>query len=151
MRALTSAAWLCATFTASVVVVWCVSAQPPEHAPLARALAWGLVLLLPLAYVAFSAWRSVRTVVQPAPTPRARWRRLKRRAFRGWSSNLRALGYALATLVRLHRGPWTGTNGIAARWADGVGALLWCGVWVFAIYVLFRATLWGMLMAHLGA
>jgi hypothetical protein len=166
-RAWVSAAWLIATLAASCAVVWLVNGLPSDRAPLARVLAWGLVLLLPLAYVAFSAWRSVRAPAQPshagtaaqthtAPpepvlTPRARWRRLKRRAFRGWSSNLRALRYALATLVRLHRDPWKGANGIAARWADGVGALLWCGVWVFAIYVLFQATLWGMLVAHFGA
>jgi hypothetical protein len=28
---------------------------------------------------------------------------------------------------------------------------MWCGVWLFAIYLLFRSTLWGMLVAHFGA
>jgi hypothetical protein len=159
-RAWASAAWLGVTFASSCAVVAWVSVLPPERAPFARTLAWALVLLLPLAYVAFSAWRSMcapaqrhgqEAAPQPVWTPRARWRRLKRRVFRSWSSNLRALGYTLATLARLHRGPWKGPNSIAARWADGVGALLWCGVWVWAIYLLFRATLWGMLIAHFGA
>jgi hypothetical protein len=136
-------------------VVWWVDGLPPGREAQGRALAWGLVVLLPLAYVAFATWRSTRPShaphqgSKPAPTAAARWRRLKRRTFRGWSSNLRALGYALATLPRLHRGPWRGANGIAARWADGAGALAWCSVWVFAIYLLVRSTLWSMFVVHL--
>jgi hypothetical protein len=158
-RAWISGAWLTGTLAASCAVVWMVDALPPGREAVGRALAWGLVLLLPLAYVVFIAQRNTLVSALPIhegddaharePTLRARWRRLKRRAFRGWSSNLRALGYALATLSRLHVGPWRGANGIAARWADGLGALAWCAVWGFAIYLLFRSTLWSMFVIHL--
>ncbi|HET9206381.1 MAG TPA: hypothetical protein VFO28_09110, partial [Burkholderiaceae bacterium] len=149
-RARVSGIWLTGVLAAAVAVVYAVPALPPGNETTARALAWGLVLTLPLAYVGFSVWRNARAPVEQGP-PRARWRRLRRRAFRGWSSNLRAMGYAVATLSHLHRSPWTGANGIFARWADGLGAFLWCGVWVLAIYLLFRSTLWGMLAAHFGA
>ena len=150
VRARLSAIWLAMVLAATIGVVHAVPALPPGSEAAARALAWSLVLMLPLAYLGFSVWRHVGA---PADTgsPRARWRRLRRRAFRGWSSNLRAIGFGLATLGRLHTGPWTGANGIVARWADGAGALMWCGVWLFAIYLLFRSTLWGMLVAHFGA
>jgi hypothetical protein len=149
-RARVSGMWLATVLAAAVAVVHLVPALPPGSETVARALAWGLVLMLPIAYVGFSVWRHVGAPVEEA-APRVRWRRLKRRAFRAWSSNLRAIGYGMATLGRLHRGPWTGANGIVARWADGVGALVGCCIWLFAIYLLIRSTLWGMLVAHFGA
>ena len=149
-RARMSGVWLAAVLVAAVVVVKLVPVLPPGSEMISRALAWGLVLMLPMAYVGFSAWRNVGVPVEPG-TARVRWRRLKRRTFRACSSNLRAIGYGLATLGRLHRGPWLGANGIVARWADGVGALIGCGIWLFAIYLLVSSTLWGMLAAHFGA